>query len=110
MTMHGLRWNAARYLAVLTAALTLSGCFDGDDGTGSAADGGHRDARVFLHHKNGHRVPVWIRVAPLRDTDGNIVGGAELFTDLSAGNAITEQIQELERLSFSVANRAAPGA
>jgi len=63
-------------------------------------DGDHRDARVFLHHKNGHRVPVWIRAAPLRDTAGNIVGGAELFTDLSAGNAITEQIQELERLSF----------
>jgi diguanylate cyclase (GGDEF)-like protein/PAS domain S-box-containing protein len=63
-------------------------------------DGGNRDARVFLHHKDGHRVPVWIRAAPLRDTAGNIVGGAELFTDLSTGNAITEQIQELERLSF----------
>ena len=63
-------------------------------------DGGRRDARVFLHHKDGHRVPVWIRAAPLRDTAGTIVGGAELFTDLSAGNAITEQIQELERLSF----------
>jgi len=63
-------------------------------------DGGHRDARVFLHHRDGHRVPVWIRAAPLRDTAGNIVGGAELFTDLSASNAITEQIQELEQLSL----------
>ena len=67
---------------------------------GTMQDGRYRDANVYLHHKDGHRVPVWIRAAPLRDTDGNIIGGAELFTDLSAGNAITERIQELERLSF----------
>ena len=67
---------------------------------GTMEDGRYRDANVYLHHKDGHRVPVWIRAAPLRDTEGNIVGGAELFTDLSAGNAITERIQELERLSF----------
>lgn len=67
---------------------------------GTMEDGRYRDANVYLHHKNGHRVPVWIRAAPLRDTDGNIIGGAELFTDLSAGNAITERIEELERLSF----------
>ena len=63
-------------------------------------DGEYRDAEVYLHHKDGHRVPVWIRATPLRDTDGNIIGGAELFTDLSGGNAITEKLQELERLSF----------
>ena len=63
-------------------------------------DGEYRDAEVYLHHKDGHRVPVWIRATPLRDTAGNIIGGAELFTDLSAGNAITEKLQELERLSF----------
>ena len=63
-------------------------------------DGEFRDAEVYLHHKDGHRVPVWIRAAPLRDTVGNIIGGAELFTDLSGGNAITDKLQELERLSF----------
>jgi diguanylate cyclase (GGDEF)-like protein/PAS domain S-box-containing protein len=63
-------------------------------------DGKYRDAEVYLHHKSGHRVPVWIRAAPLRDTAGNIIGGAELFTDLSGGNAITDKLQELERLSF----------
>ena len=67
---------------------------------GTLEDGQHRDAQVYLHHKDGHRVPVWIRAAPLRDTAGNIIGGAEMFTDLSAGNAMTERIHELERLSF----------
>lgn len=63
-------------------------------------DGAFRDAEVYLHHKDGHRVPVWIRAAPLHDTAGNIIGGAELFTDLSAGNAITTKVQALEKLSF----------
>lgn len=67
---------------------------------GTMKDGEHRDAEVYLHHKDGHRVPVWIRAAPLRDTTGRIIGGAELFTDLSAGNALTDKLQELERLSF----------
>ena len=64
------------------------------------ADGTLRDAQIYLHHKDGHRVPVWVRVAPLLDTAGNIVGGAELFTDLSSGNAMTTKVQELEKLSF----------
>ena len=63
-------------------------------------DGAFRDAEVYLQHKDGHRVPVWVRAAPLHDTDGNIIGGAELFTDLSANNAITTKVNELEKLSF----------
>ncbi|WP_319406341.1 sensor domain-containing diguanylate cyclase [uncultured Desulfosarcina sp.] len=64
------------------------------------ADGVFRDAEVYLRHKDGHRIPVWIRAAPLHDTSGSIIGGAELFTDLSAGNAITTKVRELEKLSF----------
>ncbi|BBO69614.1 diguanylate cyclase [Desulfosarcina alkanivorans] len=63
-------------------------------------DGQFRDAEVFLQHKDGHRVPVWIRAAPLHDTTGTIIGGAELFTDLSAGNAISNKVLALEKLSF----------
>ena len=63
-------------------------------------DGAFRDAEMYLQHKDGHRVPVWIRAAPLHDTAGKIIGGAELFTDLSANNAITTKVNELERLSF----------
>ena len=63
-------------------------------------DGEFRDAEVFLQHKKGHRVPVWVRAAPLHDTAGNIIGGAELFTDLSAGNAISNKVHALEKLSL----------
>ncbi len=63
-------------------------------------DGKPRDAEVFLHHKEGHRVPVWVRTTQLKDTKGQVVGGAELFSDLSANNAIANKIEELERLSL----------
>jgi diguanylate cyclase (GGDEF)-like protein/PAS domain S-box-containing protein len=63
-------------------------------------DGNPRDAEVYLHHKQGHRVPVWVRTTQLKDSTGQVVGGAELFSDLSANNAIASKIEELERLSL----------
>lgn len=63
-------------------------------------DGRFRDAEVYLRHKDGHRVPVWVRAAPLYDTAGTLIGGAELFTDLSAGNAITSKVHKLEQLAL----------
>ena len=62
-------------------------------------DGVFRDAEVFLQHKDGHRVPVWIRAAPLHDTAGNIIGGAELFTARSAGNPISTKVHARKKLS-----------
>ena len=42
-------------------------------------DGRRREARVYLKHKAGHRVPVWVRVMPVRDGRGCIIGAAESF-------------------------------
>jgi diguanylate cyclase (GGDEF)-like protein len=63
-------------------------------------DGSTREAEVYLHHKKGHRVPVWIRATPLRDENNNIVGGAELFTDSSAQHLMLQRIQDLEELAL----------
>lgn len=38
---------------------------------------------VFASHKNGSRVPVEVTVSPLCDAEGRIVGGIELFRDVS---------------------------
>jgi diguanylate cyclase (GGDEF)-like protein len=43
-------------------------------------DGKPRGAAVCLHHKDGHRVPVTVRGAALRDPDGKIVGSVEVFS------------------------------
>ncbi|HNZ48391.1 MAG TPA: diguanylate cyclase [Candidatus Hydrogenedentes bacterium] len=37
-------------------------------------------ARVYLHHKEGHRVPVYVRTAPFLNQANSVVGGIELFS------------------------------
>ena len=43
-------------------------------------DGKPREAHVYLHHKDGQRVPVTVRGQAIRDPDGKIVGSVEVFT------------------------------
>lgn len=43
------------------------------------ADGEPREADVFMHHKDGHRVPITVRGQALRSPDGQIVGSVEVF-------------------------------
>jgi diguanylate cyclase (GGDEF)-like protein len=44
-------------------------------------DGKVREAEVFMHHRNGHRVPVRVRGAPLVDESGAVVGAVEVFSE-----------------------------
>ncbi len=66
----------------------------------SMRDGKQRELEVYLHHKEGHRVPVHVRVNPLYDAAGTINGAAELFTDISSMEATEIKIRELERLAM----------
>ena len=43
-------------------------------------DGKPREAQIYLHHKDGQRVPVMVRGQALRDPDGKIVGSVEVFS------------------------------
>ncbi|MEI8082718.1 MAG: GGDEF domain-containing protein [Actinomycetes bacterium] len=43
------------------------------------ADGQTREANVYLHHKDGHRVPVTVSGHAITDPEGTIVGSVELF-------------------------------
>ncbi len=63
-------------------------------------DGKSREAELYIHHKDGHRIPVSVRVSTLTDSDDNIVGGIELFTDIS-NQAVNElRVKELEKLAL----------
>lgn len=42
-------------------------------------DGQPRGATVWLRHKSGHRVPVRVRMAQVRDAEGAVIGGVEAF-------------------------------
>jgi PAS domain S-box-containing protein/diguanylate cyclase (GGDEF)-like protein len=42
-------------------------------------DGKSRQPMMYLRHKQGHRVPVYVRTAVLRDSEGRVMAGAEWF-------------------------------
>ena len=47
-------------------------------------DGNPREVSIWLKHADGHRKPVRVRTAPVRDASGQIIGGVEIFSDDSA--------------------------
>ncbi len=66
----------------------------------SMQDGEHREMEVFLHHREGHRVPVVVRAAPLYGGDGAIVGAVEVFSEATARRRVLREIQELRREAY----------
>lgn len=62
-------------------------------------DGQGREAEVYLLHKDGYRKPVRIRVAPIEDTPGHIVGAMEIFSDDTSPESLRRRVALLEKLS-----------
>lgn len=66
----------------------------------SIKDGKERNADVYLRHKDGHRVPVTVRAAPIVDGRGAIIGGVEVFTDTTPTAVAFARMAELEKLAY----------
>lgn len=60
-------------------------------------DGEVREVEVFLHHAEGHRVPVVVRATPLRDEQGEIVGAVETFSDNSNMIEALKRVDQLNQ-------------
>jgi len=85
-------------------------CFQGCPLAATIKDGQERQAAVFMHHKAGHRVPVQVRVTPIRNEDGFITGAVEIFSDNTAEVDARQRAEELETMAFldaltGIANR-----
>ena len=63
-------------------------------------DGATRETEAYLHHKNGHRLPVLIRTTPLYDANGSVVGGVEIFSDNSSQVAMRQRSEELQKMAL----------
>jgi len=66
----------------------------------SMREGIATEGKVYLHHKNGHRVPVEVRMTPVRNEAGEIVGGVEIFSDISKTNVSIDMIEDLRKQVF----------
>ena len=66
----------------------------------SMQDRQERTANVFLHHKDGHRVPVRVRAFPILDEKQQVIGAAELFQDSSEKAALRSRLEELQEMAM----------
>ncbi len=63
-------------------------------------DGLVREVEAFIHHEDGHLVPVLSRICPIQDEEGTITGAAEIFVDNTMGVADRQRIEELRKMSL----------
>jgi len=73
-------------------------------------DGIARNGEIFLHHRDGHRVPVTVRAFPLRNAQGVVEGAVEIFNDNTNQTLMLERIAQFEKMAYldmltGVANR-----
>jgi len=61
-------------------------------------DGNPREAEVFVHHADGHRLPVVIRATALRDRIGNIIGAIESFSNNSSVINARRRLSEMHQM------------
>jgi PAS domain S-box-containing protein len=55
---------------------------------------------IYLHHKNGYRVPVHVRVNPVKNKEEDIIGAVEIFSDRSQREIVGQRMQELKEMDL----------
>jgi diguanylate cyclase (GGDEF)-like protein/PAS domain S-box-containing protein len=63
-------------------------------------DGKPREVYVYLHHAEGHRVPVQVRSTAIRDEGGNIIGAVETFSKGISPEQADRRIQRLKKTAL----------
>jgi diguanylate cyclase (GGDEF)-like protein/PAS domain S-box-containing protein len=84
----------------ITADGTLL-CLNGCPLAASIKDGKPREAEVFLHHRDGHRLPVVVRASPIRNKDGEIIGAVETFSNNEEIIQTRRKVDELYQSAFT---------
>ena len=81
-------------------------CVNGCPLASVMTEGVPKETEVFLHHKDGHRVPVDVRASPITGPDVRPIGAIEVFSDRSERSSL---IAELEALKQEVLKDALTG-
>jgi len=72
-------------------------CVDGCPLAATMKDCAPREAEVFLHHREGHRIPVVVRAIGLLDDEGRASGAVEVFADRSERSTLLAELERLKR-------------
>jgi diguanylate cyclase (GGDEF)-like protein/PAS domain S-box-containing protein len=59
----------------------------------------HQD-HIFLHNKDGRRVPVKVRSQPMYNDLGQMVGAVEIFSDATAEFEMRRRTEAMQRMAF----------
>jgi diguanylate cyclase (GGDEF)-like protein/PAS domain S-box-containing protein len=63
-------------------------------------DGMIFDVEAYLLHRRGYRVPTRVRVMPVRDPEGKMIGAIQVFSDLSSQLEALRKIETLEEIAL----------
>jgi diguanylate cyclase (GGDEF)-like protein/PAS domain S-box-containing protein len=63
-------------------------------------EGKEQQGHLFLHNKAGRRLPVKVRVQPMMDAQGWVVGAVEIFTDASGEYEMRRKADAMQRMAF----------
>jgi diguanylate cyclase (GGDEF)-like protein/PAS domain S-box-containing protein len=87
--------NILNHVDLSGCALCMGGCPLQE----TLLDSQKREAVVFLHHKQGHRVPIHIRVSPIKDENGETTGAIEIFSEHSKNLQIVKELEHHKKES-----------
>ena len=83
--------NILRHISAEGVELCVQGC----PLAGTIIDGRVRRTEVYMHHRNGHRLPVTVWAAPLTDASGQTIGAIEMFTDQGDRGSLLRELEKL---------------
>ena len=66
----------------------------------SMAEGREHEAKAYLHHKNGNRLPVNIKLVPFFDEFKQVAGAAEVFAVATSRQELLRQLSDLQTAAF----------
>ncbi|RLC02051.1 MAG: hypothetical protein DRI57_30440 [Deltaproteobacteria bacterium] len=66
--------------------------------TQAIKSGRNTEMKIYPLHKSGHRFPVSTHVGPVKNKDGTIIGGIEVFRDVTAEEKLHRQERKFRKL------------
>jgi len=66
----------------------------------AVSEGLTQHLEIYIHHKEGYRLPVMMRIIPLHNSSQEVIGSAHIFIDTSPRLSMPPRAEELNRLDL----------